>query len=299
MSSDLAASPGALVLVVELESSESWLLQRLLERAGYRVVTAADFGEIVRMSLDRRPDIVVLDIGRSDPEGWETLDRIRAVSSVPVVILSGVAQAAQVVRGLAAGADDFLTRPIREDEFLARVGAVLRRSDEARHDALTGLPNRRAFDEHLGGCIARSREDHESIALVLLDIDGFKKINDLDGHAVGDRVLRDVARTALRQVRISEEIFRVGGDEFAIVLRGDHEAARKVAERVRVAAVAQRRAAALPTLSAGIAVCPTDATGKDELFESADRALYAAKEAGRNTIVVYGDELARLSPPSA
>jgi diguanylate cyclase (GGDEF)-like protein len=148
---------------------------------------------------------------------------------------------------------------------------------EARRDALTGLPNRRAFDERLDALFTSA----SSFGLVLLDLDDFKDTNDRLGHAVGDDVLCAFARVTQRTIRATEELYRLGGDEFALLLRSGESAAHVVA-RVRRALHLHRRPRRLPTISAGIAVAPGDGRSKAELLAHADRALYAAKRAGKD-----------------
>jgi diguanylate cyclase (GGDEF)-like protein len=162
--------------------------------------------------------------------------------------------------------------------------------DEARRDGLTGLFNHRAFDEHLG-TVLRDVGEQGQLALVLLDLDDFKRVNDLRGHAAGDQVLRQVARVARGIVREEETIFRVGGDEFAVVVRGGAGAGAEVASRLARALSAGRRQEELPSLSAGVASFPEDARSKDELMHKADMALYSAKRAGKSRVIVYGPDV--------
>ena len=156
---------------------------------------------------------------------------------------------------------------------------------EARRDALTGLGNKRAFDEH----VDRLLRDRVPFGLALCDLDDFKQVNDREGHLVGDKVLRAVSRAILRSLRAEEEAFRVGGEEFALVVRGDAVAAAAVAERVRETVHGHRRGPRLPTLSAGIAAFPVDAESKEQLLDRADSALYTAKRAGKNRAVAYSE----------
>jgi ribonuclease P protein subunit RPR2 len=171
---------------------------------------------------------------------------------------------------------------------LAADSRVAKSRAEARRDAVTGLGNRRAFDERLAAASARA-EGGGSFGLIMLDVDHFKAVNDTNGHAAGDEVLRELARVLERSVRPDDGVFRLGGDEFAILVDGRRNAALRVAERVRRAVRAQRRAQ-LPTLSGGIAVVPADARTPDELARKADAALYAAKAAGRDRILAYESE---------
>ncbi len=162
---------------------------------------------------------------------------------------------------------------------------------EARRDPLTHLRNRRAFDEHLEVLVEQATTREAPVALVLVDLDEFKEINDTKGHAVGDRVLVAVASVLNAQARTGEEVFRIGGDEFAIVVRGKADAATRAAERFRRAVESSSdEPDALPAISAGVASFPEHGHEKDALLAHADEALYAAKRAGRNRVAVYEPE---------
>jgi ribonuclease P protein subunit RPR2 len=145
---------------------------------------------------------------------------------------------------------------------------------EARRDALTGLLNRRAFDEHLDSAIAEAGPTHPAV-------------NDTSGHAAGDEVLATLARVFLRAVRANEQVFRIGGDEFAVVVSGTNEAGVRAGERILRTARLQRRGRSLPTLSGGVAHS-VGAELKEELLARADAALYAAKDAGGDRILASG-----------
>jgi diguanylate cyclase (GGDEF)-like protein len=156
---------------------------------------------------------------------------------------------------------------------------------EARRDALTGLLNRRAFDEHLERILAEAGET--PVAVTLLDIDGFKAVNDTGGHASGDEVLATLARIFMRTVRADEHVFRIGGDEFAVVIAGTTEAGVRAGERILRATRLQRRGRSLPTLSGGVAHS-AGTESKQELLARADAALYTSKEAGGDRITAAG-----------
>ncbi len=169
---------------------------------------------------------------------------------------------------------------------------------EARVDALTGLLNRRGFNERIDIEVARARRDGYLLAVVELDLDHFKRVNDAHGHEVGDRVLRWLGAVLTRQLRAGDVAARLGGEEFALVLpRADEHAARMVAERVRESVQAPGSSSGraehgvsetLPlTISAGVAVSAGGMHGQD-LLEAADSAMYAAKRRGRNQTVVAG-----------
>jgi diguanylate cyclase (GGDEF)-like protein len=168
---------------------------------------------------------------------------------------------------------------------------------EARRDALTGLANKRAFDELLSSLPEEARPTDGPVSLVLFDLDGFKRANDEHGHVVGDEILREVGRVFLRVVRSEDEIFRVGGDELALVVNGPSSLAAEVADRLRVAVGQHRRGRRLPTVSAGIATFPDHAVSAVDLQRKADIALYAAKLAGKNRVQIFSGEREEAEAP--
>jgi ribonuclease P protein subunit RPR2 len=158
---------------------------------------------------------------------------------------------------------------------------------EARRDALTGLANRRAYEERLDEAFRAAAVCGSEISIVVFDLDGFKQINDTGGHAAGDAVLAQVGRAAQRVLRAGEELFRVGGDEFALVVDGGAAVGVEVAERVAAALAEQTRGGSLPTISAGVASYPEGARTKTELEIAADNALYASKRRERSRAVPH------------
>lgn len=170
----------------------------------------------------------------------------------------------------------------RNELLLARL------ADEARTDSLTGLLNRRGFDEHAARELAHLGRDGSSVALATLDIDHFKQINDQWGHAVGDQVLAHLARVLARESRAIDVPARLGGEEFVVLMPGgDRAGAEAFTERVRAALVAGG-SAGRPTVrvSAGV-IATAEAVAVADLLEGADRALYAAKRGGRDRTVVF------------
>jgi diguanylate cyclase (GGDEF)-like protein len=164
---------------------------------------------------------------------------------------------------------------------------------EATHDALTGLPNRRYLHDYLGHAIELAIRHELHFALMVIDLDGFKRINDTLGHEAGDRVLQEVANRFRQTSRGSDFIVRTGGDEFALIAENleQTESLRYLAERLIESLAAPvelpRRALASVGCSIGIAIFPSSAASMDELFSAADRAMYAAKAAGKNCWRMY------------
>ena len=176
-------------------------------------------------------------------------------------------------------------------------------TEETRRDSLTGLPNRRGFDEALLRFAARSARTHDPLALLLIDIDHFKAINDQLGHPAGDEVLRQLsAILAQARVRIEDVVARYGGEEFGVLLPGaDEQGALVVATRLRQAITAAgiaRGDGSVVTASIGIAVIANGEGNARGLLTAADEALYRAKREGRDRIVCAPPQSDRASLPS-
>jgi two-component system cell cycle response regulator len=231
------------------------------------------------------------------------------------------------VEGLRIGADDFLAKPFAEAEITARCAAMLRikslqdqlrltrRSLEEQSvtDALTGLKNRRFFDERLPEEFRRAQRYADPLSLIMIDLDHFKRVNDQYGHQMGDVVLRDAAASIRASIRDPDICARFGGEEFAVMLPKTHVGgALAVAERIwralgarvyrqEVPAAGQEAAAEIKvTASLGLAFFPSkDITSADLLVKFADEALYQAKSSGRNTICLYQVQSYRYDAPAS
>jgi diguanylate cyclase (GGDEF)-like protein len=233
-------------------------------------------------------DVFLADLGRHACADQSLVRQGRAVAvplladGEPLGAIVALASGPELDAQLLACVADLAAASLAGERRLALVRA------EARIDALTGLPNRRAFDERLDDGIASALSADGRLAVILLDLDDFKQVNDTRGHAAGDDVLRRIGVVLRRTVRADEEVFRIGGEEFAVLVEGGSEAACRVAERAGAALRGDRRGQPLPTLSAGVAALPGDATERDELLRRADAALYAAKWAGKDRVLAYG-----------
>jgi diguanylate cyclase (GGDEF)-like protein len=180
-------------------------------------------------------------------------------------------------------------------EIKARRGAELEARNLARHDPLTGLPNRRFFAEKLDECL-RNVSETQRVAILMLDLDGFKIVNDTHGHAVGDKALREFSDRVSVILRPDEVLARIGGDEFAIImpkidsLDEPTNLARRIAATVAEPFMIESAAAEFG-VGVGIAIAPNDGTDPDELLKRADRALYRAKGAGRSSVRFFEPEM--------
>jgi diguanylate cyclase (GGDEF)-like protein len=306
--------PRANILVVEDSRTQAAALALVLEREGHRVALAGDGREALLRVRDHPPDLVFLDLVLPDMDGLEVLRALKEGAQqafVPVILLSARADLDSRVTGLRLGADDFLAKPFAEAEVLARAAAMLRiksLQDELRAakaelerlsitDALTGLHNRRHFQDRLAAELHRAQRYGDPLALLMIDLDHFKRVNDTWGHPAGDAVLRGTAELVRSSVRDLDTCARFGGEEFAIVLPNTPlGGALVVAERVWRNLGSQRHAVGTPeapqevavSASIGVAFYPAQATGDaDTLVKRADEALYCAKREGRNAICVF------------
>ncbi len=302
----------AKILVVDDSRTQlDWLVQ-VLKREGYEVATASDGKEAIRKVRTEPPDLVLLDMILPDMDGLEVLRIVKARPDeefIPVIILSVRSDLDSKVTGLRIGADDFLAKPFAEAEILARCAAMLRiktlqdqlrrtqqkLAEQAITDELTGLKNRRAFDERLQEEFRRAQRYTDPVSLIMLDLDHFKLVNDRYGHPVGDQVLRGAAEQIRTSTRDPDICARYGGEEFAVILPKTHlSGALSVAERIwkqlgeREYTPVGGGAPFHVTASLGIAFYPSkDITTPELLVRFADEALYQAKRAGRNTICLY------------
>ncbi len=236
------------VLVVQAEDAERLFQRALFSDAGFSVIEAGTGAEAIEALADH-PDLVVLGRSLPDMDGLELLPRLKSseMDFVPVLIASHRGETVERVRGLQLGADDYLSRPCDPAELLARAKALLRTKqthDRIRKlqvsleqmviaDPLTGLHNRRYLMDRLTQEMQRADRHGDPLAFAIVDLDGFKPINDQFGHVVGDKVLRAVGNAIARCVRASDIAARYGGDEFAIILpQTPPEGAMRVVERV-------------------------------------------------------------------
>jgi two-component system, cell cycle response regulator len=303
------------VLLVEDSAAIRALVRRMLVAGGHAVVEAAGGAAALMVCREQQPDVVLLDVEMPEMSGWDVLAAMKAdpdLRDVPVVFLTGRSDTTDMVDGLRLGAHDYLRKPCEPTELLARVQAaarVKRLQDELRQrnedldrisrtDALTGLRNRRHVEEYLAKLTSLARRNLEPIAVLVIDIDHFKSVNDEHGHEAGDAVLREVAGRMQDSVRLEDMVGRWGGEEFLVVLPNTtDQGAAELAERLRqvVADTPCRLAdgdAVQVTISVGCAASLIDDAGI--LVRSADAAMYEAKQTGRNRVVVaVVDDLAR------
>src|SRR4051794_7432003 len=296
------------VLLVEDNAADAALVEALIdnEAPGAFELECVPRLAIACERLGRNGvDCVLYDLGLPDASGLDGLSRLRATSpGVAVVVLTGDSEVATGIAALQAGAQDYLVKGKANGDAITRAlrHSIERRRSEHRlqymadHDPLTGLLNRRRLEEELDLHAERVRRYGAEGALLVLDLDHFKHVNDSLGHRAGDELIITVARLLRSRLRSSDFVARLGGDEFALLLpKAGAAEARKVAEdllgAVRDHTIPSNGTTRRTTASIGIAVFDEEgqAGGNDPLV-GADLAMYDAKEAGRDSIVfVSGD----------
>lgn len=296
------------VLIVEDDAMFRKILRSWLESWGYQVTVAEDGAKAwAILQEEPPPQLLILDWMMPHPNGLELCRLIRERNSSPyqyVLLLTAKDEKQDIIRGLEAGADDYLTKPFDKNELHARLRTgrrILTLQDEqiktreqlqfqATHDSLTGIWNRRAVLDLMHGEFERVRRAKGVFGVLMLDLDHFKKVNDTYGHLAGDAVLQEAGRRIQHAVRSYDWAGRYGGEEFLIVLPNcGKDEVQLCAERIRLAMSSQPILAdgseIAVTVSIGSAlVNPALQTEKDAL-SSADAALYRAKSQGRDRIV--------------
>ncbi|HYH87190.1 MAG TPA: diguanylate cyclase [Pyrinomonadaceae bacterium] len=270
-----------------------------LERSGFVVAGVAGGAKALVALQHTRPHVVVADAKLKGISAVELARMLTdAQDSIPVALVGGDPSTAKLrAEAMDAGASDYFQLPSELPLLVARVQQLVgyklsieRLRAEADRDYLTGLANRRRFRKALGQEVERWRRYGIPCALLLLDVDHLKKINDAHGHPAGDRVIRAVAAALAELSRDNDTAARLGGEEFALLLAGvGSDKALAAAERLRLAVSAEPvDEMGTVTISVGVAACPSNAKTERELFSESDAALYRAKREGRNMSVLAG-----------
>jgi two-component system, cell cycle response regulator len=292
----------AKILLVDDDEDAVQLLQELLRHEGYTSVSlTTDPRKVSDLHAQQRFDLIVLDIQMPGMNGFEVMQALKAGETDYVPVLAVTGEPGHKLAALRAGAKDFVSKPFDWDEVFVRVYNMLEVKlllEEARgyakelasmalQDPLTGLANRRLLPERVWMAIAHARRNRSHMAVLYLDLDGFKEVNDTLGHAAGDQLLKMVAERLVGAVREEDTVARIGGDEFMIALWqvADVSDAATVASKL-IDLVAEPYEidghTVTVTTSAGASIYPTHGQDVDALMKSADIALYKAKQAGKN-----------------
>jgi len=294
------------VLVIEDHPDQRDLLAIVLQREGYRIITAANGLEALEKLETEPVQIALSDIMMPKMDGFELIKRVRGnprLKSLYLILITARIQEGDRVRGLDLGADDYITKPFSFSELLARIRVGSRVVQYQKHleyqtqvDSLTGLFNRRAFEKKINEEFERSKRYHNPLSVLLLDIDNFKLINDTYGHHGGDAALVKIAETFREKTRQSDFPSRYGGEEFVLILpETDQDNALQVAGKIHdsIRACSFGTAARPFEITVSIGVSSTSArfySDWRELVDDSDRALYQAKNSGKDRVEIWQPE---------
>ena len=297
------------ILVVEDDKMDAKLTLSYLQGEPYQIKLAKDGDEAISRAQQERIDVILLDLilpGKNGFEVCRTLKEKERTQNIQIVAITGLNDLDSKLKGIELGVDDYLVKPVNMHVLRTRVKSLVKkkalldklcdRYEMAIHsaitDKLTGLYNRRYFDYFLDLEIKRSSRQKSSLALLMIDIDNFKPINDTFGHLFGDSILNKLGELLKTKIRETDMAARYGGEEFAIVMSntGLTEAVQ-VAERIRqsIQAFSFGTKSSLATVSIGIGMYPSDANSLNELIEKSDSSLYKAKRGGKNRVHAYSN----------
>lgn len=293
------------VLVIDDSVDAHRLIRARLKHEHVELIDAFNGAEGIALAKKSPPSMILLDLDMPEMDGFAVLRALKgdsATSTIPVVVLSGLHEAEDKVTAFDLGASDYVTKnlssPADVAELRARIRSVLRLerllrllSERAEIDGLTGLGNRAQFNRRFAQELAQNQRYGHPLALAIFDADHFKKVNDTFGHPAGDEVLVGLGKIIVASSRASDVPCRFGGEEFALIMPATNAVdGATVCERIRLAlqaAVWPRHPEHQVTLSIGlVGVDGATALAADQLLEHADKALYDAKKAGRNRLIV-------------
>ncbi len=301
------------ILVADDSKTNLAILVNALIKLGHEVVSANNGEEAVLFFKQQRPDLVILDVFMDGMDGFECAKKLREYNTedwIPIIFLSSAVDDEHIAKGINAGGDDYLAKPFSELTLAAKIKAMQRISDMRQQlcattkklrvlssiDPVTHIYNRLEFDKKIIEKMEYANQHNQPLALLFIDIDHFKRINDSLGHHIGDFILREVASRIAACIRSDDILARLGGDEFAIILPHLNmpETAALVAQKIIEVLKPPYKITEQEihiSCSIGIACFPSLEVSADTIVQKADIAMYHAKELGRNNYQFYTREL--------
>lgn len=327
------------ILIVDDTRANLVAMRRLLADSGAELIEATSGNQALALCLDHTFALILLDVNMPDMDGFEVaalLGEAEQLRDTPIIFVTAAyADDLNRLRGYRSGAVDYIAKPINDvilqskvrifldlynarmqlqqalvelsernrqlqDEITERQRIEVQVRHQATHDALTGLPNRTLFHDRLHAAMQRAPRHDNGFALVLLDIDGFKSVNDNYGHPAGDALLQSIAARLRSHVRTGDTVARLGGDEFALILEDIAdvpallERCQHLCDMLALPYPLESRQGdfvARVSASLGIALWNGDAQSDEQLIQAADRALYQAKDAGKNRCVLTSEAI--------
>jgi len=292
------------VLLIEDNPDDQILTKRMLEKKikfSFNIVFAESLSIGIKSATEDQIDAILLDLNLPDSAGVETFLKLKLqVPEIPIIVLSGFGDEEDALKAVREGAQDYLIKGQIDSDLLVRslrYAIERKRTEEtiknlAYHDSLTGLPSRTLFHDRFTMATAESKRNDKKMALIMIDLDHFKNINDDFGHDAGDELLKEMSARLVNTLRKTDTVCRMGGDEFAVLISdvSTKETIDEVAQRIVLAIEktfilqnAERRISA----SLGIAIYPEDGETLDTLIKHADMAMYEVKKMGRNNYLYY------------
>ena len=294
------------ILIADDDPAMRLVLRHSMEQEGYHVIEVCNGLEAIQATVRQQPNLILMDAVMPVMDGFRATSELYAMGEykeLPIMIITSLDDNDSVERAFSAGACDYITKPINWSVLKNRVRRLLKSADAQRkiqhlayHDTLTGLPNRMLFMDRIDQSINRATRNGQKFALLYIDIDHFKVINDSMGHDAGDKLLTCVTERLQENLRQSDTIARLGGDEFTVILDN-------LSEPEAVISIVQNLLGVLAEkiiidgrnvhvgASIGVAIYPDDGESFGALLKNADTAMYRAKEKGRNTFQFYTTEM--------
>ncbi len=298
--------PKAVILVVDDDPAIRLVIRHAMQQNGYHVIEASNGLEAVQFSIRQIPDLILMDAVMPEMDGFRATEEIRKIEAcddTPILMATSLDDDESIARAFNVGACDYITKPFNWSVLKHRVRRMLQAANAQRriqhlsyHDALTGLPNRMLFMDRIDQAISRAQREEGQFALLFIDIDHFKVINDSMGHDAGDQLLNLISIRLREVLRKSDTVARLGGDEFTVIIESLQHPDDVIQITKNILSALD-----LPTEvngtevyvggSIGIAMYPQDGENFGVLLKNADIAMYKAKDLGRNTFQFYASEM--------
>jgi diguanylate cyclase (GGDEF)-like protein len=298
--------PKAVVLVVDDDPAIRLVIRHAMQQNGYQVIEASNGLEAVQFSIRQIPDLILMDAVMPEMDGFRATQEIRKIEAcddTPILMATSLDDDESIARAFNVGACDYITKPFNWSVLKHRVRRMLQAANAQRriqhlayHDALTGLPNRMLFMDRIDQAISRAQREEGQFALLFIDIDHFKVINDSMGHDAGDQLLNLISGRLRDVLRKSDTVARLGGDEFTVIIEYlQHpddviQITKNILSTLDFPAEINGKEVYVGG-SIGIAMYPQDGENFGVLLKNADTAMYKAKELGRNTFQFYASEM--------
>ncbi len=298
--------PKAVILVVDDDPAIRLVIRHAMQQNGYQVIEASNGLEAVQYSIRQIPDLILMDAVMPEMDGFRATEEIRKIEAcddTPILMATSLDDDDSIARAFSVGACDYITKPFNWSVLKHRVRRMLQAANAQRriqhlayHDALTGLPNRMLFMDRIDQAISRAQREKGQFALLFIDIDHFKVINDSMGHDAGDQLLNLISIRLREILRKSDTVARLGGDEFTVIIEYlQHpddviQITKNILSALDLPAEVNGKEVYVGG-SIGIAMYPQDGENFGVLLKNADTAMYKAKDLGRNTFQFYASEM--------